>query len=58
LDLDNNATLIVKEVRDHGPGLEDYECDGCNNDGFVHMGCGDCPWNFKRMREYDRKYVY
>ena len=26
--------------RDYGPGIENYECDGCRNDGFVHTGCG------------------
>ena len=36
--------------------LEDYECDGCRNDGFVHTGCGDCPHNNERIAEYYRKY--
>jgi hypothetical protein len=36
--------------------LEDYECDGCRNDGNIHMGCGDCPHNSDRIREWERKY--
>jgi hypothetical protein len=43
---------------DNGPGVESYSCDGCHNDGFSHMGCGDCPNNDERVREYNRKYVY
>ena len=42
--------------RDFGNGVENYECDGCRNDGFTHMGCGDCPHNEERIREYERKY--
>ena len=36
--------------------VEDYECDGCNNDGNTHMGCGDCPHNSERISEWKNKY--
>lgn len=47
----------IYNVRDHGPGVENYSCENCHNDGFVHMGCGDCPSNRDRIYEYNRKYV-
>jgi hypothetical protein len=47
-----------QEDRDHGPGVENYSCEYCHNDGFSHMGCGDCPSNSERIREYNRKYMY
>lgn len=31
--------------------LEDYECDGCRSD----RGCGECPYNSDRIREWNRK---
>ena len=49
--------IIYTESHDYGNGVENYECDGCRNDGFVHMGCGDCPHNSDRIREYNRKYI-
>ena len=36
--------------------LEDYACEYCRNDGFVYVGCGDCPHNNARIQEYYRKY--
>lgn len=32
--------------------LEDYECDGCKNDGR----CGGCPSNDERINEWHKKY--
>lgn len=52
---DNDVT--TNREYDYGNGVENYECDGCRNDGFVHMGCGDCPHNDARIREYRRKYI-
>lgn len=52
---DNDVT--TNREHDYGNGVENYECDGCRNDGFVHMGCGDCPHNDARIREYRRKYI-
>lgn len=49
--------IIYTPTRDYGNGVENYECDGCRNDGFTHMGCGDCLHNDERIREYYRKYV-
>lgn len=36
--------------------LEDYECDGCRADRLGIMGCGSCPCNDERKREWERKY--
>lgn len=45
--------------RDHGPGVENYECDGCRADKtFTDFNCGVCPRNVDRVREYNRKYVW
>ena len=52
---DNDVT--TSREQDYGNGVENYECEGCRNDGFVHMGCGDCPHNDARIREYRRKYI-
>ena len=45
--------------RDHGNGVENYECDGCRMDTtFTDFHCGVCPHNPDRIREYNRKYVW
>lgn len=49
--------IIYTENHDYGNGVENYECDGCHNDGYTHMDCGDCPHNSDRIREYNRKYI-
>ena len=36
--------------------LENYECDGCCADRFGIMGCGSCPRNDSRIREWRNKY--
>lgn len=36
--------------------LEDYECDGCRADRCGISGCGSCPENSARIREWKRKY--
>lgn len=47
------------EPIDHGNGVENYECDGCQMDTtFSGFHCGVCPRNKDRIREYNRKYVY
>ena len=45
--------------RDHGNGVENYECDDCGMDTtFTAFHCGVCPRNRDRIREYNRKYVW
>ena len=39
--------------RDHGNGVENYECEGCRMDKtFTDFHCGVCPHNQDRIREY------
>lgn len=45
--------------RDHGNGVENYECDGCQMDKtFNSFNCGVCSRNQDRIREYNRKYIW
>ena len=50
--------VYTSTVRDHGNGVENYECDGCRADRYGLIGCGDCPHNKERIAEYNRKYIY
>lgn len=53
---ENDVTTFV---RDHGNGVENYECGECRADTtFTGFNCGVCPHNNDRIREYNRKYVY
>lgn len=51
--------VVFSTTRDHGNGVENYECDGCRADRtFTDFNCSVCPHNSDRIREYNRKYVY
>jgi hypothetical protein len=54
----NTETKEEYTPTDHGPGIENYDCDGCRVDGNTCMSCGWCLHNEERRREYRRKYIY
>lgn len=51
---DEDVVYTPSRERDYGNGVENYECEGCRSNA---MGCGECPHNEDRIREYNRKYV-